>query len=193
MSQPRSRCGAPMREGRACGRPDSHDGRHRSAASIAQRHRYKREWLLANPEYSREQMREWRLAHPEYSREYSREYNGEYRRNGRYAETLARRLERGDRVLDLRDHHQGMTKLKEWLGDPRPAGLELSLVDPWGPNAYLGYAHPNGQRVEYVLSTDPADYVWETHAENKARGHPTQDEALMAELRRRREAEERAA
>ncbi|MEX1264952.1 MAG: hypothetical protein WEE66_13645 [Actinomycetota bacterium] len=58
-----------------------------------------------------------------------------------------------------------MAALKARLGDPRPPGMTLSLIRPDSPNAYDGW----DQRVTYRLSTDPADYVWETQAENNAR------------------------
>lgn len=85
--------------------------------------------------------------------------------SGRWAERRADQLARGQRLMDQPSHHKGMAALKARLGDPRPPGMTLSLIRPDSPNAYDGW----DQRVTYRLSTDPADYVWETQAENNAR------------------------
>ncbi len=91
------------------------------------------------------------------------------RADGRHARTYANRLNRGEQTGGMSNHHKGMAELKSQMGDPRPPGLELSLVNYWGPDSYWGYSHRNGERVPYRLSTNPGDYVWETPAENAAR------------------------
>jgi hypothetical protein len=81
----------------------------------------------------------------------------------------ASQLARGGQISNAHDHHRGMAELKAKLGDPRPAGMTLSLVNFDSPDTYDGYAYRSGERKPYRLSTNPDDYVWETHAENDAR------------------------
>lgn len=78
-----------------------------------------------------------------------------------------KQLQRGEQIRSASNHHQGMTGLKALLGDPRPEGLTLSLVGWDSPDAYWGWDH--GRDCAYRLSTNPADYAWETQAENNAR------------------------
>lgn len=80
------------------------------------------------------------------------------------ARAAARNLMRGKQIRDLGDHHAGMAKLKEWMGDPRPEGMTLSLVGD-GPACYDGTSKGRA----YRLSADPRDYVWESFRENVAR------------------------
>jgi hypothetical protein len=89
---------------------------------------------------------------------------------------LASQLQRGEKLLWVSNHHNGMAELKRQLGNPRPQGRKgkrpawtLSLVNPHSPSAYDGH---DG----YRLSTDPADYVWETYSDNLSR----RDSAAMA-------------
>jgi hypothetical protein len=82
------------------------------------------------------------------------------------ARSLARQLMRGERILHSGNHHTGMAKLKEWMGDPRPEGMQLSLVRGGSPNAYWGRSR---RETPQRLSTNPMDYAWETCAENIAR------------------------
>jgi hypothetical protein len=100
-----------------------------------------------------------------------RQANKTRRESGRLALALARQLERGDQVANRANHHLGMALLK----GPRPDGMTLSLVNPWGPASYWGYNDRRGNR--YRLSTDPNDYVWETHTENLRRGYPKKEAA----------------
>jgi hypothetical protein len=147
-----------MPRGGTCGRPDDHRGQHRSAEAL---------------ENERERQRE--DSRPEI-RERKRKNNRERRRDGRYAKMLAAQLARGKRIAIATAHHKGMAELKAQLGQPRPAGLELSLVDFWGSaTAYWGYKHYRGARVPYPLDTDPENYCWETREQNLARGFPTRD------------------
>lgn len=83
-------------------------------------------------------------------------------------EGYANRLAQGVRIQNLPDHHTGMAILKARRGDPRPEGMTLSLVNPWGPSTYWGYCNQKPHR----LSTDPDDYIWETQAENNRRRVP---------------------
>jgi len=63
-----------------------------------------------------------------------------------------------------------MAELKAQLGDPRPPGMELSLVRIRAGSAYVGwYCRRDSSRAPYLLSTDPSDYAWETRAQNEAR------------------------
>ncbi len=89
--------------------------------------------------------------------------------SARGRQNVANQLRRGDRIMNYGDHHQGMAELKAQMGDPRPPGLELSLINYDGPSSYWGYAYKHRNRVPYRLSTNPRDYVWETGAENSAR------------------------
>ncbi len=89
------------------------------------------------------------------------------RADGTQARYLANQILRGDQIEDYSNLHRGMAELKSQLGDPRPEGLELSLVNYWGPDSYWGW-HA-GVKRRHRLSNNPADYVWETHNENVAR------------------------
>jgi hypothetical protein len=73
------------------------------------------------------------------------------------------------KIADRSNHHKGMSERKRQLGDPRPEGLELSLVNDDSPDVYEGHDHKRGKRVPYRLSTNPADYRWETPSENAER------------------------
>ena len=86
--------------------------------------------------------------------------------------SFARRLARGKQILNTGNHHTGMAELKALMGDPRPEGLTLSLINYDSPDVYLGYDYRRGKRVPYRLSTNPDDYAWETQAENLARRRP---------------------
>src|SRR5437773_2026271 len=79
-------------------------------------------------------------------------------RDGTVARRLADKLERGEQLPWLSDHHAGMAELKARLGEPRPRGMELSLVDYWGPDSYWGKNSNTGRR--YRMSTSPTAYVW---------------------------------
>lgn len=80
--------------------------------------------------------------------------------------SLARQIMRGDQIRNVPNHHLGMARLKEWMGNPRPPERELSLIREDSPYVYV----VTGQRGHlYLLSTDPMDYGWETHSENTAR------------------------
>lgn len=116
--------------------------------------------------------------HPDWCREVARQEEAERRALKRRRGNALQQLMRGERVYDKSSHHKAMAKLKALMGDPRPEGMELSLVNPDSPYAYWGR---NGKSW-YRLSTDPADYVWETAAENKARGRPVKDAAEYLEL-----------
>jgi hypothetical protein len=59
-----------------------------------------------------------------------------------------------------------MAALKARLGDPRPEGMTLSLVNSDSPHVYDGC---QGERQDYRLSTNPADYQWETLLMNNRR------------------------
>jgi len=122
----------------------------------------------------------YRAAHPERVAESQRKYYAknrekiaEYQRTNpeRTARSCARQLMQGERIVSVASHHRGMAKLKEWMGDPRPEGMTLSLVDPDSPSAYVG-RNASTERP-YILSTNPADYVWESIADNIRRGKPT--------------------
>lgn len=67
--------------------------------------------------------------------------------------TNANSIRRGVRIKNAHDHHRGMSQLKEDLGDPRPNGMSLSLINPCSESCYWS----NGTR----LSLDPSDYIWE--------------------------------
>lgn len=88
-------------------------------------------------------------------------------RVGRWADKLSR----GERVRQAPNHHEGMSRLKSMIGDPRPEGMTLSLISPDSPSSYWGYRHKdrNGELRPARLSTDPADYIWEDVHTNKAR------------------------
>jgi hypothetical protein len=79
------------------------------------------------------------------------------------------KLRRGEHIMNWSHHHSAMAELKAELGSKRPPGLELSLVRPDSPSAYDGYGVYKGARRTYRLSTDPADYAWETRSENEQR------------------------
>ena len=81
----------------------------------------------------------------------------------------ARQLERKEQIQNMSNHHKGMARLKEWMGDPRPEGMTLSLVNHDGPEAYDGYTHKKGKRVPYRLSTSVSDYIWESQPDNNLR------------------------
>jgi len=81
---------------------------------------------------------------------------------------------RGEQIFDHASHHTGMAKLKEWMGDPRPEGMQLSLVNLQGSAMYRGWVYCNGQRLPYLLSLDPRDYRWETPQRNALRYHREQ-------------------
>jgi len=82
------------------------------------------------------------------------------------------RLQRGERVMDGYHHHKAMALWKAELGDPRPEGLTLSLVNLDSPSVYEGHRLRKGKRYPWMLSTDPGDYVWETLAANNRRKRP---------------------
>ncbi|MEX1264948.1 MAG: hypothetical protein WEE66_13625 [Actinomycetota bacterium] len=103
------------------------------------------------------------------TREVQRQRERAKRASGQWAARTAAQLLRGDRIMDAANHHKGMAALKAQLGDTRPAGLTLSLVRPDSPNTYDGHVHKRGRRVPYRLTTDPADYAWETRSQNEAR------------------------
>jgi hypothetical protein len=78
-------------------------------------------------------------------------------------------LVRGEQIPDYRTHHKTMAELKSRLGDPRPeerAGQRpkytLSLIREDSSSCYDA---SNGLRV----STDPADYAWESYSQNELR------------------------
>jgi hypothetical protein len=102
----------------------------------------------------------------------NREKKLERRRSGRMAECYADQLERGELIHSASSHHLGMAAWKAQQGDPRPEGMTLSLATLDGPGLYLGYINRNGEKVPYLLSRDPDDYIWETLADNVARGKP---------------------
>ena len=83
--------------------------------------------------------------------------------------SYARKLARFEQILHTPSHHMGMAELKASLGDPRPKGLTLSLVNYDSQDAYWGHGYSGGKRVPYRLSTNPDDYAWESQAENIAR------------------------
>lgn len=119
-------------------------------------------------------------------KDFYRERDRERERNGYKLAQRARKLKRGGRIMPNTVHHAAMAVLVAELLGPRPDGHVLSLVNPRSKRAYLGWKRTrSGERRPYVLSTDPNDYRWETREENDARGNPTRDELLMAELRRR--------
>lgn len=84
----------------------------------------------------------------------------------------ALRLRRGEQIKYRQDHHRGMALFKEWLGDPRPKGMTLSLINPESPFVYLGKKHNGIEWRPYLLSTNPDDYAWESIQENQRRGNP---------------------
>ncbi len=88
-----------------------------------------------------------------------------------FPKSYAAQLQRGEQIQHIGHHHAGMEELKRQLGDPRLPGrtasgkrplYTLSLVNPDSPSAYDGHGG-------YRLSTDPADYVWETWSQNVMR------------------------
>jgi hypothetical protein len=89
--------------------------------------------------------------------------------------SLARKLARGERISSGDAHHTGMAELKARLGDPRPEGMDLSLVRVRAETAYWGSSHGR----PWLLSTDPRDYAYETRAQNMAR-QPTQRAEVAA-------------
>lgn len=93
--------------------------------------------------------------------------------DGRWAAGYARQLARGEQIGAHTHHHAGMAMLKAQMGDPRPPGLTLSLANFDSPSAYWGWS--SNTKAPYRLSTDPADYIWETQAENLARRSPTHE------------------
>lgn len=131
-----------------------------------QREYYERN-LERRREYGREYNRRLRAERPELDRE----YRARYRAEGD-ARTRARQLLRGERIMNQVSHHRGMAKLKEWMGDPRPEGLTLSLINPDSPNAYWGRVAGTKGGQPYRLSTSPSDYVWETQGDNNRRKAP---------------------
>lgn len=151
-----------MTTGGPCGRPDGHNGPHLRPETV-ERQRTSR--LVANMTPERAERR----------RERMREIDRQRRTDGRREAIDAAQLARGERIASRARHHAGMAALvAERLG-PRPKGHTLSLVDPLSLSAYLGYTRGRRGRVGYVLSTDPADYVWESLKDNHARGNPTAD------------------
>src|ERR1017187_10222826 len=88
-----------------------------------------------------------------------------------FPKSYAAQLEHGERIQHIGHHHAGMSELKRQLGSPRPSGRTvsgkrslwtLSLISPDSPSAYDGHGG-------YRLSTDPADYEWETMSQNVMR------------------------
>ncbi len=88
---------------------------------------------------------------------------------GGQARMYANQIKRGDQIKNAPCHHIGMAELKSQMGDPRPEGMTLSRINDDGPSVYLGYDYRRGRRINYRLSTNPKDYVWESTAENLAR------------------------
>ena len=123
---------------------------------VVQRRESDARYRKANPEKHRENFARWRKANPEKAHEAS-------------VRCYAAQLARGEQIAGCPNHHTGMAELKAQLGDPRPEGLQLSLVNWDGPDSYWGYTRKKGERVPYRLSTNPNDYAWETQAENEAR------------------------
>jgi hypothetical protein len=147
-------CGEPLtrkHKGKICGRPAKHNGDHRSVESIFQKREHKR----TSSEYrdrANARNRIWSADNRKLKREIG-------------ARSRARQLMRGERIANQGQHHEGMAKLKEWMGDPRPEGMQLSLYRFDSPSVYEGVW--KGQ--PYLLSMNPLDYRWETQADNLAR------------------------
>ncbi len=100
--------------------------------------------------------------------------------------TYANQLRRGTQLRSQASHHRGMAELLLQLGVPRPPGYTLSLIHQDSPGCYWGYVYRRGEKVPYLLSTDPADYAWETWSENHKRkpvggnvGYSSPDEILQ--------------
>ncbi len=96
------------------------------------------------------------------------------------SKTYAEQLRAGKEILSQASHHLGMAELKSQLGSPRPPGLSgkrplftLSLTTADSASGYWGYAYRKGCKVPYRLSTDPADYSWESWGDNLSRKPPT--------------------
>lgn len=91
------------------------------------------------------------------------------RRRGKVAQQWSRKLARGEQIRHAGDHHAGMRILVADRLGPCPEGKELSLVNEDSSYCYFGRSHGK----DYLLSTDPTDYEWETHEENLARQSPS--------------------
>lgn len=130
---------------------------------------------------SKEYNRAYYLANRDRLLEYQRRYNEEHREQVRMTgvAAYAKQLQRGEQIKDPSHHHKGMAKLKEMLGDSRPEGLELSLINWDSPDAYWGW--DTNKRRGCRLSTNPIDYAWETRAENMARLRKCQDESVTSQ------------
>ncbi len=89
------------------------------------------------------------------------------RRNAGRIHIYANQLERGVRIRDGAHLHRGMAELKARKGDPRPPGMQLSLIDEAidSEDAYWGWHMGR----PCALSTNPDHYCWETQAQNDAR------------------------
>lgn len=85
--------------------------------------------------------------------------------DGRSAERYADQLERGEQIPNYGALHLGMAALKARLGDPRPDGHELALINHDGPDTYVA---SSGNGAGSRVSTNPSDYGWMRPADHAA-------------------------
>jgi hypothetical protein len=102
------------------------------------------------------------------------------------AENELKALRAGNQTASPHRLHSTMARLKAELGDPRPPGMTLSLINVDSPSAYWGYRWRDGERKPYRLSTNPDDYAWETMSVNHLR-KKQQQLSLASPGRQRRE------
>lgn len=78
-------------------------------------------------------------------------------------------LKKGSPQKNPNVHHRAMSSIKAELGDPRPEGMTLSLINPVSKDCYWGRKLVGGAEKKCRLSTNPGDYIWEDLSSNVSR------------------------